>query len=308
MASCDHCTKKLKGTYSIRCATCTKWCCQNCSELTTDKIKEIGSKKATWDCQKCVRPRARRSDVFIPSQDTSSSNKSQYTLDDVMNKLDDMQSNYDNLLALYLKQQETNKELELKIANLEQKQLILEKQLSNNNTLKNEVNVIKEQLNVASKQLHITEQDKLECNIIVSGISATVKDKAPEIKKVFEKINAQVTDDDIKNIISLSNNEHGSIIKVECKSLEIKNKIWNQRKSLIDVNLQEISTQNGSIYISHDLTKTNQTLFKKIRNYKKQNDFRFAWYNKGLFFLKKEDDSKPIIIRSENDLAALSKN
>ena len=68
-------------------------------------------------------------------------------------------------------------------------------------------------------------------------------------------------------------------------------------------------TEKSDVFINHDLTTENQSLYKKTRDFKKQENYKFAWVShEGKIFLRKSDTSKILNITSEEVLKKLTKN
>lgn len=56
------------------------------------------------------------------------------------------------------------------------------------------------------------------------------------------------------------------------------------------------------IYIDQDLTKRKQDLHKKARLFKKEKQYKFLWVKDGNIYLRKNEESKPLMISHEDDL------
>ena len=66
-------------------------------------------------------------------------------------------------------------------------------------------------------------------------------------------------------------------------------------------------TSENAIYISESLTDTNRSLFKNALKVRKDLKFKFIWTNYGKVFLRKDEQSQAILIKSKQDLEHLSR-
>lgn len=63
------------------------------------------------------------------------------------------------------------------------------------------------------------------------------------------------------------------------------------------------------IYINHSLTQERRKLLAVAKNFKRENSYAFVWVRNGRIFIKKDEQSSAILIRSSRDLKNLkSKN
>lgn len=117
MSMCGICNKKLRGVNSITCiGMCNKQYCATCANLTKNELQDIDKKKLGWTCKSCTSKNSRRSNVFISAvadnTDASSVNSTpknkNYTINDVMDKLINMELLYKELLVKYEQQEEAN--------------------------------------------------------------------------------------------------------------------------------------------------------------------------------------------------------
>lgn len=87
----------------------------------------------------------------------------------------------------------------------------------------------------------------------------------------------------------------------------IRDKLFNQRKKAIAcVNIEDFgfatSTRKVPIYINESLTPNRSKLHKLCVEFKKENSFKFCWTKYGQIYLRKNELSDVIKIRTQNDL------
>lgn len=59
---------------------------------------------------------------------------------------------------------------------------------------------------------------------------------------------------------------------------------------------------NNKVFLNHDLTKSNLELYKAARIFKNENSYKFIWVTNGNIMLRKDENSKVVIIESIEQL------
>lgn len=200
----------------------------------------------------------------INSNDTNS--KQEYTLNDIMEKLMDMDNKYTDLLNKY------------------------EEQIKVNEILKAEILTIKSQL---GKEQNKNEQNELRNNIIVNGVPYDKRENIEDIiKKMGEALQVQTVNKLKCFRIGKGRNHNGQMpIKVCFTSENEKEEFLEARKKKM-INAKDLGYEEENIiYLNHDLTKANQYLFKEVLKYKRENNYRFAWISRGKIYMRKDEHS-----------------
>ena len=125
-------------------------------------------------------------------------------------------------------------------------------------------------------------------------------------------MHVRISENDIKDIFAFKDKTERGMLKIEFMDKDTTDKIMRAKKS-VDLNMKEFGGDENHriyyiIYINHDLTKENQQLFKRICDYKRENRLKYAWFNYGNFFIRKDEKSKCITIRNEDLNTLTSKN
>ena len=68
------------------------------------------------------------------------------------------------------------------------------------------------------------------------------------------------------------------------------------------------SKSNNQIFVNEYLTFSQRSLFHKVRNWKKDNQYKFAWTRDQKIYLRKAENSKIFQIHSDSDLKDLPSN
>ena len=70
---------------------------------------------------------------------------------------------------------------------------------------------------------------------------------------------------------------------------------------------EEDGVKGGEVYINENLAPSTRTLFWRVRTFKRENKYRFAWTKDGNCYLRKTEGSPVFHIRTELDLNDLPK-
>lgn len=201
-----------------------------------------------------------------------------------------------------------NTELRNRIEKLEADNfLLLKKNEFNENTVKNLSNETSE-LNF---QLNELKQEKLENKFNINGLPQLTKEKTIEVVlKIADELDINLQPSDITDVTYFNNkrtNKHDYIFEIKDK--ELKKEFIKKRKSkliYVNHNLEIFSVNSNSstinknssrIFINDHLSKFNHHLFNHTKSLKNCN-FKYIWYKFGKIFIKENDNSEVINIRS----------
>ena len=142
---------------------------------------------------------------------------------------------------------------------------------------------------------------------------------AVEVKIVVEVAklaNAEITKDQISTFHRLAAKpERNAIdqaaqstppILVRFISRDIRNQLYANRQNLRNANLKHFSTDGTNhFYINENLTRYRKKLFWNIKARAKSHHFKYYWTSNGNIFVKKSEESQPLLIKSDEDLALI---
>ena len=206
------------------------------------------------------------------------------TMDEIIKSQKFLSSEFENLKITVeeIKQQDFLN----KINHLNEKIIHLEKQISEQDTLRDELDQYNRRENL---EFHgIPEQINENTNFI--------------IKEMAKKINVQIKDSDISTSHRLpaSKNKHPPII-VRFTNRDIKNKIYYKRRNLIGVNDFGI-TGMTKLFINENLTPKRKKLFSLAYKKRIELNYQYIWSNNGEIYLRKNSTSDRIKISSLEDI------
>ncbi|KAL3279350.1 hypothetical protein HHI36_016857 [Cryptolaemus montrouzieri] len=154
----------------------------------------------------------------------------------------------------------------------------------------------------------MSQEKNLKNNAVISGIDAKNMNDT-QIKGVVtpygQKLNVQLSSQNFEAYKIGKNSER---LKVCFKEFSIKNQIMKTKKN-VQIKAEDIGLAGNSyIFINQDLTPYIQELYKKVRDFKKKENYKFAWADEsGKIFLRKTETSKIIEINSEDKLNKIQK-
>ncbi|CAH0551092.1 unnamed protein product [Brassicogethes aeneus] len=248
---CLVCARVLNKTQlRIQCVECKEWVHETCTELAK-KATTTKGKGANWSCPRCKEaplneePQGDESESGSEPEsgaEEESSNQSR--------KMNDLE--------------QENKRLKKDIKELKVMQSQLQKQSEHNN-----------------HEINKTKQAKLEKNLIIVGMKKSDdNDYKKLVKRLGDVCNVKIGDGEIEYVQKLEKNDEKPIVKVALTSIEAKEKLLTAYKSKKGLKQEEIGQQGSDyIYINHDMTLENQSLFKKARSLKKEIDIKYVWFS-----------------------------
>ncbi|CAG9761463.1 unnamed protein product [Ceutorhynchus assimilis] len=104
---CDVCKKTVKdGEEGLLCDGCLIWKHRTCLSMGLKAYQRISKSEEDWLCENC-KVKGERSEKKSSKRDSQKS----YTIADVMAKLEEMDTKYNNLFMKYQEQVKVNNEL-----------------------------------------------------------------------------------------------------------------------------------------------------------------------------------------------------
>lgn len=263
--TCDICNKQvLDNQDGLLCDKCNIWKHRTCMSMTQRTYIQVGRSKDAWFCGKCEKDAESAIDIKNKQQNKN------FTLNDIMAKLELMDQKYNVLFAKFQEQEKINERLLSELADVK-------------------------------KQLNKKEQNELKNNITVHGVPYMLNENIPEIiKKIGQNLETP-----IGKFSAFRMGKEGvknSAIKVIFDNEDTK-KGFLKSKNKFSLSSKDLGfTTNNKIYLNHDLTKANLELFKEARIFKNNNSFKYLWISSGSILLKKDENSKIMVIENIEQL------
>lgn len=231
--------------------------------MSTRAYEQISKSTQPWYCETCKKA----------EKNQPNTSGGMITLEDVMDKLNKMETKYDALMGKY------------------------NEQVAINEKLQTDITKIKAQLN---KQ----EQLNLRNNVIIQGIPQKQNENLTDIlKKIAEKLEVQnINKFSAYRIGNDSGNNEYKPIKVEFGDENIKLKIMKSKNRFHLTSRDLGYNENKKVYLNHDLTPTNLELYRAARIHKKNKDYKFLWINNGNILMRKDEHSRVILVQDLEQL------
>lgn len=276
---CGACQANIhKNSYAILCFLCDNWYHIKCVEITVSSLnhferelkKDNGER---WNCPNCVKENVKRAHNSRKSLSSSQDAiDKKYTLEDVMNKLNSMETQHQSLIDRYEKQLAINDNLQKEIDDIKLKlsELVrnpecnIPNRSGDNTSIAEGSGIIRE----------IQDRETRKKNVIIFGNAETnSQEEAFNEKKstldILQSINPSISEENIVHLYRLGRKQNNKPrpLKVILKSSEIARDIISKAKKL------KWNPNTTGISVSFDRTPL-QT--KEYKDLKEQLNIRLA--------------------------------
>lgn len=180
--------------------------------------------------------------------------------------------------------------------------------LNETKTLRKENSVLKDRIQILEQKFDELEVKERSNNLIINGIPKRPDENTNNIiQGILTAMNVQTNSIQCVESFRMGKSESGPIL-AKFNNQQQKKDILQRIRERKGLKLSEYdprckpSEKNMKIYLNEDLPVNKRNLYKKVRDYKKENHFKAAFCVNGIIYLKKSDDRPPIKISSENDL------
>lgn len=164
---------------------------------------------------------------------------------------------------------------------------------------------ISTQLTTMERDINHVQQEQLLNNMLISNVIKTAdEDLYAIVCKISDILEVELFSRDIIAITRLSTRNAKQIepILVQFSNRVVKEKIMTAAKN-ITLSCRSLGFPiDQRIYFNHHLTTKNQALLQVVRAYKREHNYKFAWFNKGYIYIKRDENSTALRILSRMDL------
>jgi len=186
------------------------------------------------------------------------------------------------------------------------------------NELKGENKMLSERVDTLECKVHRLEQDKLNRKVDVIGVPNVTNENALEIatKILSDALSIDTARENITNCYvksvrklseaAASNNSavndvnKNNVLTIEFSSTAFKKKVLlGKKNNYVKLNASLFDNNNtNKIYINESLTSYYRALHLALKKYKKDNKFKYLWYNDARFLLRESENSKVVAVDS----------
>lgn len=188
--------------------------------------------------------------------------------------------------------------------------------------LKKEREDDKQMISNLEKQIHGLQQKSRSATIEIRNISHSEKENTSDLTAVVievgKTINLTIQPSDLRDVFRVpSRPEKTGPIVAEFSSVQLKNNFlertrnFNKSRQVGEkLNTQHVGRtgEKKPIYINEHLTPITRKLFYQSRQFAKQNGFNFCWSSNDKIYIRKDNDTKKYLIKSEQCLVDLLKH
>jgi len=152
----------------------------------------------------------------------------------------------------------------------------------------------------------ILDEAVLNKSVEILGIPHHSNESVNEIiSTIASKKSVDIT---AHNIDLAYRNKSKKAIVVRFVQTQKRNEFFKSIKAKPGLTAKDIGYKNceSKIYVNDYLSYENRILFHKVREFKRENEFKYAWSNGQRIFLRQNDESQAIRIKQAADLDAIS--
>ncbi|KAL3288008.1 hypothetical protein HHI36_002460, partial [Cryptolaemus montrouzieri] len=155
------------------------------------------------------------------------------------------------------------------------------------------------------ERLERIEQEGREKNIILMNVPNQEKEDTKDlVTKIISRIGIPVKTEEFESR-RISKKENSPIV-IKFKSESAKWNILMKKKEIGTLKMKDCGFFGENvIYFNEDLSQTKQELYSRVRKFKKDKNYDFAWIKNENIYVKKNESSRPILIKHETVLEAL---
>lgn len=344
MSDCDQCKKPLQATF-VTCNGChSKYHFSPCCPLSESTYSSMyGDRKNDWRCHKC-KPRkgsnSNNSYHIVIEEKTQQKQKrdddEDENNDDNAKRFKDPTFNVKNSIGIVksdvttLKTDVTSIKTDINEIKTTMQQLATNITQTNNQINSNIQNALStitntltalsaqvsdlsesnkekdKQINEMDKRINNLEQQMINKNIEIKNINDNNISANDVVKTIAASVHVEINDTDISNSYRLNKSNDKVIIEFSSanKKKELMSKISRHRIDSKIINKDDAN--NNYIYVNDQLTANNRRLLWLAKNKAAESNWKFVWVRNGTIFAKKNEISKPIIIKNAEDIELIS--
>jgi mRNA-degrading endonuclease YafQ of YafQ-DinJ toxin-antitoxin module len=157
-------------------------------------------------------------------------------------------------------------------------------------------------------QVNLNEQRERQLNVEIMGVPELKNENLIDIvTKICKSIELDILINDIVRVnrvtprIKLQGRPRVIIAKLSSTLLK-DNMISLARKNHVNTNNIDMAGEPKAIFVNEHLTPYNKQMFKKCKEFAKNNQYKYVWTKNGKIYLRQNDTSPAVQISDEEDL------
>lgn len=235
------------------------------------------------------------------------------------NPLDDVNTNMGKLFTLLnsmdTRAEDRHKFIKSELSVIKSEQVALK---SSHLKLKEKCQVLANEVVQMKCTLNRFEQQEIINNVVIRGVPEISNEQQSDTKnivyEIFKLMNIVADVDDVLDIFRFGMNKNSPRpIMLKLRNNVYKNLLISSKRKIrlsaasIIYNGTPIGSMNNLIFMDEQLTPFSASIYYGARNMKKEKIVAYAWTRNGTVFVKKDDKSKTINLRSPREVADLYK-
>nr|XP_022908626.1 uncharacterized protein LOC111419968 [Onthophagus taurus] len=307
---CGGCGQKVgRNAGGMQCESCSVWFHSKCTDIPKGSVAALSIPGASWRCKVCRSPESRRrSSLFCPPPAAPPvPSLPAATLESVLDAVREIRSDLKTLNSRYADLVESvqfcsNKvsEFEGVIGRLHNQFKLVEKITAENVTLKREV------VDLTSRVSEL-EQYSRRSNLEIQGIpQKNNEDLVKVLSSIGESLDVSISPSEVDAIHRVpqgpgraSNSDPKAIVLLAAAKLRRRSAPKDSGPGL------SIDGISDKLFINEHLTQANKILFGRTKKMAREKKYKYVWIRDCKIFVRKGDDSRPILIRSTGDIDKL---
>lgn len=290
---CTICNDDIYEEDELNCSNCNGFLHFGCATLRESAFRKMSKiAKQKWCCSKCkfkIESKAK-----LPTNNTTEENEAHVITNESFNSLTESVNFMSEKFDGFSKQLQ---ELILSMKDLREENKILKEQ---NNDLRNEFNLL-------FRKVNILEQKSLDNFVEIVGVpKINNEDCKLTVKKIATALNVEV---DVVNAFRIQSkfNKRTCKIVAELSMKQCKRMLMETaRKTKLTGITVDSNWKNDAIYINDNLTQFNRNLFFKTKSFARDSGYKFVWFKDAKIFMKKDENSKAVLVDNDFSLTKLT--
>lgn len=316
---CANCNEEFND--GVTCSVCSSHLDFGCAGIMETTWRRYNpEKRSNWKCQSCraPSPAASTTGTLAPTPATGTSS-GPVTLDLIMKELQTVKRQMAGVSSLKddmrtIKQElselkdscayacDKMDEISARLSNVESRVSSLEK-------LRDTVSCLQKELDMTKNNLSAHEQRTRLNNIEIKGVPVKKDENLFSVfEKICSKVNHPVPKPQINYIsrVPMYNSKEKLIIVSFINRYTKEDYLSVARAEKLTAEDIGFKGASGRLYINDHLSSEQKKLLTLTKSTAQAKNYRFVWVKHGKIHVRRDDSSKVLVIRHENDLNKLA--
>lgn len=291
---CVTCNDDIFEGDNLNCSKCNAIQHFGCAALRESAFRKMSkTAKQNWCCGKCksnepcFNPLASKTASISKHTDTNNVNNE--TIKNLVESVNFMSDKFDNF----------GKQLQELVTTINSIK-------AENSFLKEENCKLKNEVALLDKRMNVFEQKAIEKFVEIVGVpEVNNEDCVKTVESIAAAVGANITVSKAFRVHSKFTNRSRKIVAELLSTQNKKTMMDNVKKSKLTGKVVNSNWNDENIYINDSLTQFNKNLFFKTRAFSRDKGYKFVWFRDSKIFIKKNENSKAVIINDEYSLSKL---